>query len=199
MKKFIFGLLLLVVIGGGAFYVYRTHEAVKHVMSHEAMVDDLLKKEGLENDKSLVLAIIYEETKGGSTDVMQSSESVTGKQNDIDTQNLSLTIGVNHLTEMLNYAKAEGTDVWTGVQAYNFGKAYVDYIAKNGGKTSVKLAETYSREVVAPSLGNKNGETYRYLTWESVFYNGGKLYKNGGNFFYVDEVKTKMQLLKWFN
>ena len=48
-------------------------------------------------------------------------------------------------------------------KAYNFGKDYIDYVAKHGGTNSLELARAYSRDVVAPSLGNVTGETYLYL------------------------------------
>lgn len=71
----------------------------------------------------------------------------------------------------------------TGVQAYNYGRAYVDYIAAHGGKNTIALSKAYSKDVVAPSLGNTTGETYYHLTFDSLFYNQGKLYSNGGNIF----------------
>ena len=36
-------------------------------------------------------------------------------------------------------------DLWTAVQAYNFGTDYIDYVAKNGGENTLELAESYSK------------------------------------------------------
>ena len=118
---------------------------------------------------------------------------------DFVTQTLEKHQGITNLTEMLEYAHEKGVDVWTGVQAYNFGKAYVDYIAKNGGKNTLTLAEGYSKDVVAPSLGNTTGEEYYHITLDSLLFNKGKLYKNGGNIFYAKEVRWNMKIVHLFN
>ncbi|GAB2024263.1 lysozyme family protein [Lactovum odontotermitis] len=200
MLKKIIALLAVVVFAAAGIYAYRTHKAVKNVETYRSVVESVLKEDKLpSSDEELVLAIIYQETKGGEIDVMQSSESVTGTTNTTSDTHASIRNGVSHLAEMLAYASEKDTDVWTGVQAYNFGKAYVDYIAKNGSKNTLLLADKYSKTVVAPSLGNANGETYRHLTWDALTYNGGKLYVDGGNFFYAQEVKKKMDLIRWFN
>ncbi len=33
----------------------------------------------------------------------------------------------------------EGVDSWTAVQAYNFRKDYIDYVAKHGGTNSLRV------------------------------------------------------------
>ena len=66
------------------------------------------------------------------------------------------------LSENLEEAAHHKVDPWTAVQAYNFGKAYIDYVADNGGVNTVELAKAYSKNVVAPSLGNTSGQTYTY-------------------------------------
>lgn len=81
------------------------------------------------------------------------------------------------------------------MQAYNFGTAYINYIAKHGGKNSTKLASTYSKTVVAPSLGNTTGETYFYYH-PLALVSGGRLYKNGGNIYYSREVEFNLYLIK---
>lgn len=201
MKKIIkrsllaLAVLLLVVVG---LYVYRTHEAVKHVEAYKPQVEAQLAKYNLKGDTQLVLAIIYTETKGGSTDVMQSSESISGQTNTVSSQQESINQGIAQLVTILEDAQQKGCDVWTGVQAYNFGEAYVDYVAAHGGVNTLALSSSYSKDVVAPSLGNTTGATYRHLTWDSIFYNGGKLYVDGGNLFYAQEVHGNFDLLKIF-
>ena len=83
-------------------------------------------------------------------------------------------------------------DPWTAVQAYNFGKAYIDYVADNGGVNTVELAKAYSKNVVAPSLGNTSGQTYTYYQPVAMYYGGGKLYTNGGNIYYAKEVQFNL-------
>ena len=189
--------LVLVVLAG--FYVYRAHENVKHVMAYKSAVEASLKKQGLQGDTNLALAIIYTETKGKSIDVMQSSESLSGQKDTIGTTSKSIEQGLSNLTKVLSYANEKDVDVWTGVQAYNYGKAYVDYIAQHGHKNTIAASKAYSRDVVAPSLGNRTKETYYHLTFESLWYNQGKLYVNGGNMFYAREVRMNMYLLRYLN
>ncbi|CEN27949.1 MAG: lysozyme family protein [Lactococcus sp.] len=196
MLKFIKRVLLFVIVLGAGFWVYRTHENVKSVMQYDDFVTQTLKKYGVSGNRELVLSIIYTETKGKHTDVMQSTEST---EKTIETEEDSIHQGITNLTEVLAYANEQGVDVWTGVQAYNFGKAYVDYIAKNGGKNTLPLAEAYSKDVVAPSLGNTTGEEYYHITLDSLRFNKGKLYKNGGNIFYAKEVRWNMKLVQLFN
>ncbi|PCS01248.1 lysozyme family protein [Lactococcus fujiensis] len=198
LKKFV-KLIVLVLIVLAGFYVYRIHENVKHVMTYKSAVEASLKKQGLQGDTNLALAIIYTETKGKSTDIMQSSESLTGQKDTIGTESESIQQGLLNLTKVLQYAADKNVDVWAGVQAYNYGKNYIDYIAENGGKNTLTLSKSYSRDVVAPSLGNSTGATYYHITLDSLWYNQGKLYVNGGNMFYAREVRMNMYLLRYLN
>ena len=199
MLKKIVGIVVLLLVMCGGFYVYRAHQNVKHVMSYEAAVKKSLKAQGLSGDTQLALAIIYTETKGTEADIMQSSESLNGKANEISNEEDSIQQGILNLSKVLEYAEEKNVDVWTGVQAYNYGKSYVDYIAKHGGKNTIKLSKAYSRDVVAPSLGNTSGQTYYHVTLDSLLYNKGKLYSNGGNIFYAKEVAWNMYLLDLLN
>ena len=196
MLKFIKKVLFIIIVLGVGFWIYRTHENVKSVMKYDDYVTQTLNKYGVSGNRDLVLSIIYTETKGKHTDVMQSTEST---HETIETEEDSIHQGITNLTEVLAYANEKDVDIWTGVQAYNFGKAYVDYIAKNGGKNTLPLSEAYSRDVVAPSLGNKTVEEYYHLTINSLLFNKGKLYKDGGNIFYAKEVRWNMRLIQLFN
>ncbi|MFV0555691.1 MAG: lysozyme family protein [Lactovum sp.] len=195
--KRLFSLIFLIFILGTVYYIYHIHQAVLNVKEYEPVVVKVIEDETI--DKDLVLAIIFQETKGGKVDVMQSSESVTGSTNTTDDSTTSIENGVSHLAEVLAYAEEKETDIWTGVQAYNFGIAYVDYVALHGSIHTITLAENYSKDILAPSLGNANAQTYSYKTIKSMKYNKGKLYVNGGNFFYAEEIKVKMQFMKWLD
>ena len=190
-------MLVLFVLAG--FYAYRVHKNVKAVMSYEPVVQRNLAAQGLSEDTKLVLAIIYTESKGKAADVMQSSESLNGQANGISNKEESIQQGVANLAKVLEYADQKQVDVWSGVQAYNYGKAYVDYVAGHGGKNTIALSKAYSRDVVAPSLGNTTGESYYHLTVDSLLYNQGKLYLNGGNIFYAKEVEWNMLLMRFLN
>ncbi|MBZ5798104.1 cell wall hydrolase Pmp23, partial [Burkholderia contaminans] len=78
-------------------------------------------------NEELVLAMIYTETKGKEGDVMQSSESASGSTNTINDNASSIRQGIQTLTGNLYLAQKKGVDIWTAVQAYNFGPAYIDF------------------------------------------------------------------------
>ena len=197
MKKLTRTILFLVLV----FLAYQTYQIwknVKQVMSYQPMVQEVLAENDTEANEELVLAMIYTETKGKSTDVMQSSESVTGYANTINDSKESIRQGVEYLSQNIVAAKEAKVDVWTAVQAYNYGPAYITYISENGGKNTIELSKKYSREVVAPSLGNTTGETYNYFHPISLIH-GGKLYVNGGNIYYSRQVSFNLYLMKIMN
>jgi len=61
---------------------------------------------------------------------------------------------------------------------------------------NAQKAKKYSKEVVAPSLGNVTGKTYSYYNVLSIFY-GPKLYINGGNYYYSRQVRLNMYLIRF--
>ncbi|HFI0041119.1 TPA: lysozyme family protein [Streptococcus suis] len=197
MKKIVRLLLLIVLIFIG-IRLFQGYRAVKQVMTYQSMVQEVLAEHDTKANEELVLAMIYTETKGESADVMQSSESATGYTNTITDSKESIRQGVVYLTENLRQAEEKGVEVWTAIQAYNFGPAYIDYIAQNGGEHTLTLAEEYSRTVVAPSLGNSTEETYTYFHPLALL-NGGKLYVNGGNIYYAREVQLNMYFMRLMN
>ena len=195
MFKYLKRLLIFLLVFLFAFQTYRIHRNVKNVMHYKEMVEETLADNDTKANVELVLAMIYTETKGGEADVMQSSESSDGVANSITDSQTSIQQGVSVLSKNLDLAEAAGVDVWTAVQAYNFGTAYIDYVAKNGGENTIELAEAYSRDVVAPSLGNTSGESYFYYHPLALI-SGGRLYKNGGNIYYSREVHFNLYLIE---
>lgn len=138
-----------------------------------------------------VMAIIEVETKGaGTPDIMQSSESAGLGPNGFDDPKDSIKQGIWYLKNGMLLGENLGfTDVWGVIQGYNFGLNYITYLGSNGGNHSTKIAERYSRDVVAPSLGNNNGATYPYINPVSQAYGQTYLYSNGGNYYYADLVR----------
>ena len=162
MFKFLKKLILIAVIIFCGYQIYTIHKNVQNVMKYRTLVEQTLHKNDTNANVELVLAMIYTETKGNTGDVMQSSESSDGVANSITDSQTSIQQGVSVLSENLSLAEKQGVDVWTAVQAYNFGTSYIDYVAKNGGQNTIELSRTYSRDVVAPSLGNTTGKNYFY-------------------------------------
>lgn len=169
MFKFIRRLILVIILAAIAIKGYQVHRDVKQVMTYQNLVREVLDEQDTAANEELVLAMIYTETKGRNNDLMQSSESATGEINSITDNKESVRQGIQTLSDNLELASEKKVDVWTAVQAYNFGQAYIDYVAQNGGENTLELAKKYSKEVVAPSLGNVTGKTYSYYNLLSIF------------------------------
>lgn len=197
MFKRIRRVLVLAVFLFAGYKAYRVQQDVKQVMTYQPMVREILSEKDTPANEELVLAMIYTETKGKEGDVMQSSESASGSTNTINDNASSIRQGVQTLTDNLYLAQKKGVDVWTAVQAYNFGPAYIDFIAQNGKENTLALAKQYSRETVAPLLGNTTGKTYSYIHPISVFH-GSELYVNGGNYYYSRQVQLNLYIIKTF-
>lgn len=195
MFKFLGRLIILGFVIFCGYQTYVVHKNVQNVLQYKDMVKEILDDNDTTANVDLVLAMIYTETKGDDGDVMQSSESSDGVANSITDSQTSIRQGVTVLSENLTLADEAGVDVWTAVQAYNFGTAYIDYVAKNGGENTIALGTAYSRNVVAPSLGNTTGKTYFYYHPLALI-SGGKLYKNGGNIYYSREVHFNLYLIE---
>lgn len=187
--------IALVVLVFLAYKLYQAYQGVQQVMTYQSMVQEVLAENDNKANEELVLAMIYTETKGAQIDVMQSSESASGYANTITDSKESIRQGVEYLSKNLQLAEEAGVDVWTAVQAYNYGPGYIDYVAKNGGQNTIELSERYSLYIVAPSLGNTTGESYIYYHPIALM-NGGKLYVNGGNIYYSRQVRFNMYLMR---
>lgn len=196
--KFIITLGIVIVIFVGGFFAVRTYKSVKAVTSYRSEVQQAADEAGVGKYTDVILGIMYTESKGKGTDLMQSSESAYGSRGQIDSQKESIESGVEHFAQSYKLASAAGCDLATAIQAYNFGTKYIDFVKDNGGKNSVELAEEYSRDVLSPGFGNDQQETYRYMKWQSVLYNGGYLYRDGGNMFYAELVQTNKQFITWY-
>lgn len=192
-------IMLLLLLIGLIIYGFMMKKEVNQVERWRPAVENAAEKNGIKEYTDMILAIILTETKGNHLDLMQSSESKYGSQDQIETSEESIDSGVEHLAQMIHQAKEDHTDVWTAVQAYNFGPAYIPYVAEHGDKSTLKLADQYSQEYLAPSLGNPDLEKYRYLHPFAFLYNGGYLYRDGGNFFYAKIVQYNYHLIRLFH
>lgn len=156
-----------------------------------SLVETEAAAQGMESYVNLLLAIMQVESGGtGTRDIMQSSESAGFPRNYWSTEEQSVRQAVKHLKSIVNMVKPFGleTNYKLLAQAYNFGSAFAKYVTKLGGSYDLGVAERYSRDVVAPSLGNHTGETYPYKNETSIRLGKPYLYRNGGNFMYGELV-----------
>lgn len=179
------------------FLVYRTYSTVHLVEEYKNQVEGIMQETGekiSEESVRMVLAIIYTESAGKGTDVMQARESTTSLAK-IKTSDESIKLGMAHLHTMISYAAQHGCDTWTGVQAYNFGPGYVLFVQEKGGKSTPALAEEYSKQLAA-KLGNKDAKRYFWPHIQGWFSLKPYIYKDGGNFHYSALVKWNAMLLR---
>ncbi|MED3126777.1 MULTISPECIES: lysozyme family protein [Bacillus] len=171
----------------------KTKNLPQQVLRWQSMVESECSAQGVSELVPYVLGIIMVESDGNSEttpDIMQSSESQGWPMNTIKNPKDSIYYGVKHLKGAFDDAKKNGiTDLSAIVQSYNFGRAYLRWLASNNKQHSLPVADLYSKTVVAPSLGNTTGAMVKYSQPIAVAYNGGYRYKNGGNFFYSEIVK----------
>ena len=159
------------------------------VWTYQDVVEAELQAYNLESYTELVLALITVESGGVGGDIMQASESQGLPPNTIADPLYSIEVGVSYFASLMQEMTEKNVDIETLLQSYNFGTAYIAHVAENGGTHTLPLAEAYSRDVVAPSLGNTTGATYAYphpLAKE----HGSYLYQDGGNFYYADLVMS---------
>lgn len=164
------------------------------VLALQSLVEKEAREQGIPDKVPYILALMQVESGGRLPDPMQSSESAGLPVNSLADAASSIKQGVKHFKATIDLANSLGCDIWTAIQAYNFGSAYVMHVSTRGKVTTTKIADEYSRTVVAPSLGNTSGLMYNYPNPVAIPYNGGKLYLNGGNFFYDLLVKQYVQL-----
>ena len=152
-----------------------------------AWLDKYTKLYGISDYIGLAYALIMVENPStdGTDDIMQSSESAGYPGPGYLTGEASVKQGCKHLAEQIKNGQTQNVDIWGVMQGYNFGSAYIPWLANRGGKNTTDLAEEYSRDVVAPSLGNTTGATYPYVNAVSQSDGRTYLYVNGGNFHYA--------------
>ncbi|MDA1475085.1 lysozyme family protein [Bacillus changyiensis] len=139
---------------------------MERLKDYKPLVEDKLKENGLQQYTSILLGIMYQESKGKGSDPMQSSESLGLKRNEIDDPNTSIKQGVRHFVDMYQKGQKNGVDLKAIIQSYNMGSGYIEYVAKNGGKHTEKLAKTFSKKQAKknPELYNCGGDkdNFRY-------------------------------------
>ncbi|MBE9898653.1 peptidoglycan DD-metalloendopeptidase family protein [Enterococcus casseliflavus] len=140
------------------------------------------------------LIMVENPSTDGTDDIMQSSESAGYPGPGYLTGEASVKQGCKHLAEQIKNGQDQNVDIWGVMQGYNFGSAYIPWLANKGGKNTTDLAEVYSRDVVAPSLGNTTGATYSYVNAVSQADGRTYLYLNGGNFHYAAMIRQYVQV-----
>lgn len=193
----LFMILLLGGIGGGQKQIDTQIGVAQNLSPEVEQWRDLVSREaeaqGMTNYVSLILAIIQVESGGrGTRDIMQSSESAGLPPNTFQSEEESIRQGVTYLRSIIEilqgFNQGYENNAKLIAQAYNFGSPFARYVGNRGGEYDLEVAEAYSRDIVAPSLGNYNGTTYSYVNTISQSVGKTYLYRNGGNYLYGEMV-----------
>lgn len=131
------------------------NSSIEEVAKYTPFIQEELNKVGLDEHTVTVAALMMQESKGKGGDPMQASESAGLSPNSIKDPKQSIQQGVKHFQRAVNYGNQKQVDFPTVIQAYNMGIGYIDFIAKNGGRHSEKLAKKFSMIQV-----KKNPQTY---------------------------------------
>ena len=158
------------------------------VLQYEDLVKKLTEEAGIPEVANVILAIIQVESGGRGGDVMQSSESQGLPPETIQDPETSIRAGIQAFKIAYEKTKKYNMDILVAAAGYNYGNAFIDWLHNKGLDYSLENSERYSKEVVAPSLGNTAGETYSYVNEISKKFGKQYLYLNGGNFYYPELV-----------
>ncbi|WP_067936963.1 bifunctional lytic transglycosylase/C40 family peptidase [Alicyclobacillus kakegawensis] len=122
----------------------------EQVLKWKPLVEQIAAEQGLSQYVPLFLAIIDQETgTSGDLDLMQSSESLGLPPDSLQDPEKSVEAGIALFKRLLTRGQALGDDLVSIIQAYNFGPAYLDFVAAHGHKNTVALAEEFSAEEAA--------------------------------------------------
>ena len=158
-----------------------------NVLSYKSEIENELEKYQLEKYTPILLAIMYQESRGEGQDLMQASESAGLKRNEIQDKQESIKQGVFHFYEMYRMGLKNKVDLNTIIQSYNMGPGYIRYVASNGSKHSEDLAKAYSKIQVKnhPDVytcgGFKGNFRYPYCF---------------GDYTYAEKVQAKLELVE---
>lgn len=125
------------------------------VLAYRSVVERLATQYGMNQYVELILAVMMQESAGQGTDVMQASASGynTLYPEGITDAEYSIECGIQVLKYALNKAGCTGpTDLdrlKLGLQAYNFGSAYIDYAMERDGGFTKENAVSFSEMMCA--------------------------------------------------
>lgn len=149
------------------------------VLAYRSLVERYCGEYNISEYVMYILAIMQVESGGKGNDVMQCSESLGLPLNTLQPEP-SIKQGCYYFSELLSSATAFGCDIFTVVQAYNYGGGFVSYVSAHGQKYTFALAMGYSNMM-------SGGITVTYTNAVAVAVNGGWRY-GYGNMFYVNLV-----------
>lgn len=143
------------------------------VLKYKPVVEKYCKEFGISDQVMVLLAIMQVESGGKGSDVMQSSESL-GQSPGSLSPDASIKQGVKYFASLIKSMKTSGTDLNSAIQSYNYGGAFIGYVASHGKKYSQENANNFAKE----KAGGKK------VSYNNPIADGGWRYAYG-NMYYV--------------
>jgi hypothetical protein len=120
-------------------------EVSAEVLAYQPQIETELQKHELEELTPILLGILQQESGGVlSKDIFQASESLGLPPNTITDPSYSIQVGVEYFVNNYESGKAQGVDIESIIQSYNFGRGYIEFAASQGGIHSEELAKEFS-------------------------------------------------------
>lgn len=140
----------------------------------------IARENGISDYVMYILAIMQVESGGRGPDILQCSESLGLPLNSLEPE-ASIRQGCYYFAQLLTSADSYGCDIYTAIQAYNFGGGFVSYVASSDKSYTFALAMSYASTMAG-------GKTVAYTNAIAVSTNGGWRYSYE-NMFYVKLVR----------
>lgn len=191
MKKFGINLLLIIVLFAmicGCSYQIEPKVKGEQIARYRPIVVKYADEYEITEYIPYLLAIIEVESGGIGNDIMQASESLGLSPNSLSKER-SVKQGCAYFASLLAISRTKNCDFDSVLQAYNYGPAYLDYIAEHGHKHSLDLAIEYAKT-------KSHAEKLSYTNPIALKHNSGWRYSYG-NMFYVELIKKTNSLERW--
>lgn len=123
------------------------------VLAYSDTVSKYAKKYDIEDYVGVINAVMMQESGGQGSDPMQSSEceyntKYPNEPNGITDSEYSIEVGIHYLSDTIRLAKVKNPSdinhLSLALQAYNFGKGYIDWVNVNFGSYTRANAKVYS-------------------------------------------------------
>ena len=175
-----------------------TQNLSAEVLRYKPLVEKYAKQYGGSEYVPYILALMQVESGGRGGDPMQASESLGLPPNTIQDPVRSIEQGVKYFIQNVKGALAQGVDLHTALQAYNYGGGFIGFVKERGGKYTFELAKEFSKKmalgITVPyinAISTSMGYSYRY-NYGNMFYvpnllqyvvedSGGSSVQNNGN------------------
>lgn len=151
------------------------------VLAYSDVVSKYAKKYDIENYVGVINAVMMQESAGKGDDPMQSSECEYNTKypkdpNGITDPKYSIETGVHNLSDTIKLAKVKDPSdikhLSLALQAYNFGKGYIDWANTNFGGYTRANAKVYSDQKKAELKTNVYGDP-QYVPHVMQYYHIG--------------------------